>query len=103
MDGLDLSVKVFIKDRIAINNKILCILLSIGKMLESCAANERKKTTFTQVLSAHCIFVAAPEAEKDLEPAQRASIVAGYRNAGSRGHRGYLALLSGPSPSLLMN
>lgn len=54
-------------------------------------------------VSAHCVFVAAPEADENSDTAQRVSIVAGYRNAGSGGHRGYLALLSGPSPSLVMN
>lgn len=56
-----------------------------------------------RAVSVHCIFIAAPEADENSHPAQRVSIVAGYRTAGSGGHRGYLALLSGPSPSLVMN
>lgn len=50
---------------------------------------------------AHCIFVVIPEAGENLGPGQRTSTV-GTRVA-SRGHRGFLDLLSGPSPSLVMN
>lgn len=52
---------------------------------------------------AHCVFIAAPEANEGLDPVQRVSDVASYRNIGSRGHRGYLDLLSKPSLSLVMN
>lgn len=57
---------------------------------------------FTRAVSAQCVFIAAPEADESLDPVQRASVVARYRNIGSRGCMGYLALLSEPSLSLVM-
>lgn len=39
-------------------------------------------------VSAHCIFLVAPEADENLDPAQRASIVGSYRDAGSGGPQG---------------
>lgn len=57
----------------------------------------------TCAVSAHCVFIAAPEADESLDPVQRVSVVTSYRNIGSRDHRGYLALLSEPSLSLVIN